>query len=388
MESQKLLLQILKCILNGQRLSECHIVPEDWQGLLQAARQHNVVSMLGCALPLLSEQQMPDHEELDILQKQSMATALINSNQLYELGRLQAAFEQQGIWNMPLKGCNTRLLYPQPDMRTMNDLDILCKPGQQGKIRKVMSMLNYDEVQPGRKHDVYKKGPFIRIEMHREMVAARSPFSAYYKNVWDQSIKKSGYEYACKLSTTDEFVYNLVHLAGHLEEGGIGIRFITDVYVFDSCNAVDHNQLREKLETIGLWQLYCNISCLAQQWFSLQPPVLQPQQLQLMQRLETFVLTGGLFGSTENSGALLVQKEGRVRSFLNACFPSYKEMCSLFPWLNGWQILLPLAWFLRGMRSLLYRRENIRHQWNKSIAGDVQRGEKIRTLYKDIGYDR
>lgn len=387
MGSQKLL-QILKCILNEQPLSDCSIAPEDWQHLIWLAKRHNIMGMLGCTLPLLSEQQMPPQKERDSLRRQAMAMAMVNSNQIHELGRIQDAFEQQGIWNMPLKGCTTRQLYPLPDMRTMNDLDILCKPSQQRQIRKIMSQLGYADFQEGRKHDVYSKKPYIRIEMHREMVPARSPFSKYYRDIWNRCMPMSGCRYNCQLSATDAFVYNLVHLAEHLEEGGVGIRFITDVYAFDNSPTVDREQLHSTLESLGLWQLYCNVSALAQQWFSLNPPTLEQSQAQLIERFGHFVLAGGLFGSAETGSALAVQKEGRVRYFLKACFPGYREMCSMYSWLEKWPFLLPWSWFLRGVRSLLYRRKSIKKQFHVSATGDVQKGNEIRQLYHDIGYDR
>ena len=385
MDTQKLLL-LLKYILNKQPLSECPVVSQDWKDLLAQAKQHNVVSMLGCVLPQLTAAQMPPQKELDSLRRQAMLMALVNSNQLHGLEQMQQAFEAQGIWHMPLKGSTTRHLYPQPEMRTMNDLDILTKPSQQKEIRKIMTALGYADFKEGRKHDIYCKKPYIRIEMHREMVAARSRFSKYYRNVWDRCQPEEGKKYACRMSATDAFVFNLVHLAGHLDEGGVGIRFITDVYVFDRCDAVDKAALQNTLEELGLWELYKNVSCLAQQWFSMDPPVLEQAQAKLMQRLGEFVLSGGLFGTADNSSALAVHNDGRIGHFLKACFPGYEEMRSMYPWLEKWRILLPWSWFLRGTRSLLFRRESIKGQFRTSVSGDVQKGDALHRLYRDIGY--
>lgn len=387
MESQKLL-QILKCILNEEQGCDCAINAEEWPGLIKQAQRHNIVGILGCVLPLLSEEQMPSDQQKKYLNQLTMGAAMISSNQLYAVEQIRDAFEKQGIWHVQLKGCVTRQLYPQPDMRAMNDLDILCKPSQQKSIRKIMAQLGYEDFQEGRKHDIYRRKPFVRVEMHREMVAARSPFSRYYRDVWSCCRPVQGYQYACQMSATDAFVYNLVHLAGHLEEGGVGIRFITDVYVYDHCAAVDKTLLKKELEKLGLWKLYCNVSCLAECWFSPKPPALSAEQEQLIKRLGDFVLAGGLFGKSGDGNALAVQKEGRVRYFLKACFPGLAEMRSMYSWLERWPILLPWSWFLRGARSLLYRPGSVRGQLRKSINGDTQRGKELRQLYRDIGYDR
>ncbi len=386
MESQKLL-QLIKCILNGLPVCDVPVTGQDWPGLIRLAQQHNIGSLLGCVLPMLSADQLPEAQEAS-LRRIAQAATVISSNQIYAAQQIQDAFEEHGIWHVMLKGLTTRQLYPASDMRSMNDLDILCKPQQQKQIRKVMEQLGYCDFQEGRQHDIYQGRPFVRVELHREMVAARSPFSRYYRNIWDRCKPKPGYRFSCELSETDAFVYNLVHLAEHLEEGGVGIRFIADVYVYDHCDAVDRQRLQRELETLGIWQLYCNVSCLAACWFAPQRPSMTEQQEALMKRLGDFVLSGGLFGSAADGSALAVQKEGRVRYFIKACFPGYGEMCSMYPWLRRWPVLLPWSWFLRGIRSLLYRRSSIRTQLRISTTGDAQRGAQLRKLYRDIGYYR
>lgn len=387
MENRKLL-QLIKCILNRQTSCDCAVTAEEWPKLIRLAQRHSVVGILGSVLPLLSPQQMPSDEALQKLRKLMMTITMIDSNQMYAAGQIREAFEERGIWHVLLKGCTTRELYPQPEMRSMNDLDILCKPNQQKQIRHVMQQLGFDGYQEGRKHDIYNRKPFVCVEMHREMVAARSPFSRYYRDVWNRCKPVEGRSFSCEMTVTDAFVYNMVHLAGHLEEGGIGIRFITDIYVYDHSDKLDKEALKTELDKLGLWQLYCNVSCLANCWFAPEKPSLSPQQEQLMQRLSDFVLGGGLFGKPGDGGALAVQKTGRVGHFFAACFPSYAEMRSVYPWLERWPILLPWSWILRGIRSVLFHRRNIASQLRISTNGDSRRGAELRSLYRDIGYDK
>ena len=268
----------------------------------------------------------------------------------------------------------------------MNDLDILCKPNQQKAVRRIVLEQGFTDYREGRKHDSCSKPPFVLLELHREMVAARSSFSRYYRNVWDMCTLREGCSYTYEMSITDAFVYNLVHLAGHLEEGGAGIRFVMDVYIYNQCRMVDRERLEQELKKLQLWELYQNMSCLAELWFSPEPPELEAPQQKLMERLGAFVLSGRLFGTQENSQALKVQKEGRAQFLLKAFFPGYAEMRSMYPWLEKWPVLLPWSWLLRGVRSLLFRRGNIKSQLRTWKDGDISRGAQLRQLYRDIGF--
>lgn len=387
MKEQKLL-EIIKSILNRQQSCACHMAPEDWKPVMVLAGRHKLSHLLGFALELFPKEELPDAAVCAEIRKNMLSTAMVSNNQLYAAQQIQQCFEEKGIFNLLLKGISTRELYPDPDMRTMNDVDILCKPSQQNQIRKIMEQLGFTNFQEGRLHDCYDRPPFVHVEMHRQMVAARSPFSGYYQSIWKRCVPKTGCKYTCELSVTDGFVYNLVHLAEHLEEGGIGIRFLVDVYIFDCCEEVDRDSLKAELEKIGLYRLYQNVSCLAKLWFAPMKPQLSEEQAALMKRLEEFVLEGRLFGKPGDGNALAVQKEGRIGFFLKSCFPGYKEMCSMYSWLGKWPILLPWAWLRRGVTSVLFRRKNVRSCFNASRSGDKGRGEQLRKLYREIGYER
>ena len=51
MEEQKLL-QILKCILNGQQTCDCHMTPAEWVSVSRLAAQHKLLHLMGFAMKL------------------------------------------------------------------------------------------------------------------------------------------------------------------------------------------------------------------------------------------------------------------------------------------------------------------------------------------------
>jgi hypothetical protein len=60
-------------------------------------------------------------------------------------------------------------------------------------------------------------------------------------------------------------------------------------------------------------------------------------------------------------------------------------MKSMFPWLGKWPILLPVSWVIRGVRSFLFRRKNIKTQWSKFKTGNEEYGKKLEQFYNKCG---
>jgi hypothetical protein len=175
----------------------------------------------------------------------------------------------------------------------------------------------------------------------------------------------------------DELVFNIVHLAEHFKEGGAGVRFIIDVYVYSRIK-MDREYVEQELTKLGLNEFYHHILYLANYWFA------DGENAELTEKLADFIMNGGVFGDKENAAALAVE-EGRVRHLVKVCFPDYDSMKSMFPWLEGKGVLLPYAWGLRGVRALRYRKGNVRTHMNSIKTGDIEKGKALRQFYTECG---
>ncbi len=370
---------LLGYVLRGQAVPKTLVQQLRWPSLLRMASRHKVLSTLACALPLMEER--PEGEICTQLENVLMEQMLVSSNQLFAAQQLQQSFEQKGLFNLTLKGIHTKLRYPQDFMRSMGDLDVLYKAEQTPGVKAAMKELGYTGFQEGRKHDHYSRQPYVAVEMHRQLVSASSGFSEYYENIWQRSRFCPGCRYSHTMSVEDEYLFNLIHMVEHFKEGGVGIRFIMDVYVYETLVQMDRAYLRQELEKLELWEFYGNIVKLAMYWFDSDPAM--PDGLTL--ELADFVRSGGVYGSAKNSQALSVSKGGRLAFLMRACFPSYREMCSMFPWLEKWPVALPAAWGFRAVRSLAYRRGNVKNQLNTYAHADAERGHQLRRFYEACG---
>ena len=105
----------------------------------------------------------------------------------------------------------------------------------------------------------------------------------------------------------------------------------------------------------------------------------------VIDKLTSYIITNGTFGTSKNAAAVVVAKNGRNRFLWRAIFPNYRNMKSMFPWLDKWPILLPYAWLLRGVRSISSRRQNIAEQLNKYRNGDKEYGKELQQFFEMCG---
>lgn len=101
-----------------------------------------------------------------------------------------------------------------------------------------MRTLGYENHVEGRKHDHYSMPPYVSLEVYRDLVDGDNEFYNYYRNIWIRCKPKSGFQYVYEMSLEDEYIFNFVHLVEHFKNGGIGLRFLVDVYVYE-CLDID-----------------------------------------------------------------------------------------------------------------------------------------------------
>ena len=298
--------------------------------------------------------------------------------QTAEIDRLLEAFEENGIYCMPLKGIRTKKLYPASELRTMGDLDILYRKEQTDELRRVMQKLGYTWSGEASKHDHYEKDRRI-VEMHKELLPAESRAYRHFLNIWDRARPESGKKYCYQMSLEDHYLFTLYHLIEHFIRGGIGIRMVLDIYILSELPELDNEKVAAELEKLGIDEFEKNIRNLAQRWFS-QP--LQSQQDSAGQKdniepdslaeLEEYIVNGGIFGNAVNEQTNNALRYGSKAKYLrNVIFPSYKTMQSVFPWLNS-PLLLPAAWVNRWWNVWTKRRGNIRRQFERADKISLQ----------------
>lgn len=378
------LLEIIKYILNGKK-GEIAIPTKDmdWKNLITLAQKHSILNFVYYGVECLQPEDKPDEDICNCLYDGLVREVVRSCNQVEGAKELMKAFEDEGVYSFAVKGICTKHHYPQTELRTMGDIDILYRPEQDVKVKKVMKQLGYEQRTEGRKHDCYSRQPYLAVEMHRDLVEADSDYSPYYEEIWERVKPKENCKYVKVMDLEDEYVYTIVHLARHFQEGGVGIRFVADVYVYNNLENLDWKYIEAELQKLGLLAFYKNISMLAENWFG--ETSISQDSGEVLEKLSDYIISNGTFGTRENAAAISVAKNGRIRFLWKAVFPNLKNMQSMFPWLKQWPVLLPYAWILRGVRSVTYRRKNIKTQLDKTRCGDKAYGKELQQFYEECG---
>lgn len=160
------------------RLSQIIAGTVDWEYLLELAEFHGVTPLLALNLATNGlSSQVPKHH-LSHLNQIYNSTLYRNVVLSAELEHVLSVFNRRGIAVIPLKGpVLAELLYGNPGLRTMVDMDILVKPEDITQASSLLAEVGYRQLppKPKRSHPFhgepyYKQARFpLFIELHWDL---------------------------------------------------------------------------------------------------------------------------------------------------------------------------------------------------------------------------
>lgn len=285
-----------------------------------------------------------------------------SEKQRYAVEQVCAAFEDNGIDYMPLKGCNMKKLYPKPEMRVMGDADILIRVEQYDRIKPIMKQLKY-EAERGAEHELVWNHPHLHLELHKCLIPKMdSDLRAYFGVGWEKAIKKEGHRY--DLSVEDSYIHLFTHMTKHFRSTGIGLRQIVDLYVYQRAYPEMQKMLVEKvMAQLGLLKFYRNIGRLLTVWFEGAPAD------DVTELIAAYVFANGNWGSETNriySDTLRKSRKAsgniKVRYVFRSLFPPLSVMKIRFPRLGKYVIAYPLCWVMRLLYGIFCAPKKVRNK--------------------------
>ena len=332
----------------------------DFNAVLELMGNHGTINMLYYGLKN-SETQSAEADSIFALVYQNI---LIDEAQKREIAKISDAFQKNGIDFALLKGSRLKYLYPSTDMRSMGDADILIKTEQYGKIREIMLALGYCEKGEGA-HDFAWICDNLYVELHKSLFGeyrdVYPEVDEHYKNSWSlMHPTGNGSEYA--FSPEDEFIYLFAHFTKHYKLSGIGIRHLTDLWVFHRANTdMDMQYVKEHLRQMNLLEFFENVWNTALCWFD------GKEFDEMSEYISNEILSGGSFGTLENqvlSDFIAKEETGtgfslKFKRNLKYIFLPYKAMAVKYPILNKIPIALPITWVLRLIDIAVNKRQTL-----------------------------
>ena len=173
--------------------------------------------------------------------------------------------------------------------------------------------------------------------------------------------------------TEEGFYLNIIcHLADHFVRGGVGVRFVLDIWVCRHLrkSQPDRSFVESELQRFGLLKFTQNLEALAEHWFG------SGESNDLLDELGNYFLTSGSHGIAQRAmlNAVTLSDGGNQRSALLAkVFYPRGELEDRFPWCKGKPYLLPAAWCVRAFRAVTQHGDLIL-KWSKD-TGKIKKEE-------------
>ncbi len=351
-------------LLKSAILQQPLALPEGFElsAALPCIRRHQLITLAyeGATICGISPTEPPMREMF-----QSYCKILqLSERQMQELRRLYAAFEENQIDYMPLKGCNMKLLYPRPELRTMGDADILIRMEQYGQIIPILESLGFTAKQET-DHELVWQSQRLYLELHKYLIPSHNrDLYPYFGDGWNRARKAEGCCHA--MTAEDEFIYLFTHFAKHFRDGGIGCRHVADLWVFLRAHPeLDQGYVLEELNKLQLSGFYGHTGSLLSVWFE------DGQSDEKTQIMTEFIFSSGSFGQMESrvvsrtirdAGNSSLGFRGRFLYLWQTAFPSLSLLKDKYTILKRWPWMLPLVWLIRPFYKVFLEPQDLRRQ--------------------------
>ena len=377
---QKLLIDALARSVAGRSLE----VPEsvEWKKLCDWADFHKVTPLLYDGLQKAGVT-VPD--EIKKRLHGAYMQTIFRDTQLEHLKKqVEEALVESGIRHVFLKGAVLKYDYPVPALRTMCDLDVLVYAADFPALEKVSKKLGGQSGHSDGNHRNYTFSGGVTVEFHPNLLHHDTPVGTGINPGW-QYVKNTA-DIAAELTEEGFYLNTLCHLANHFVDGGVGVRFVLDVWVNRHLRKQqpDRDAVEKDLQAFGLLEFAHNIEALAECWFGAEDtnPVLE--------ELGEYIFSSGLHGVSERAmlnAVTLSPGQSQSSALMKKAFFSRGEMEDRYPWCKGKTWLLPVAWIARAFRAV-FKHGKLILRWGKG-TGQFSKEEISRqaALLRQFGID-
>lgn len=376
----RFIIALLRSFLTDEKLTDDG--EHNWKELYRQTCRHQLTVLVYDALQQ-NDIVLPEETERRFQEKYWKAISKDTVFQ-HEYECIEKAYLEQGVHMMPLKGCLLKKYYPETFHRSMSDMDILVRQEDRPVVKECMEKLGYKTEHYGKEcHDVYMKPPVTNIEIHHVLFEeSYEAYRAFFQKAVDMvQGDKAG---VVIMNKEDTYLYLLAHMTKHFRNGGAGIRQILDVWLYwqKESENFDRDYLQKALRELALEKFHCTIRKLGEYW--MHPPEESVEQLE---ELTDFVIHNGIYGTQENSIANKIMKtdglkdlkKSKWKEVMAIFFPSWKSLCTAYPFLKKWPILLPAVQVKRACKFLFFNSSKI---YVRKVVG--LNGKKAESLKKSM----
>lgn len=376
--TEQILVYLLSAAIRGEKVQEDKIQNINWEAILEQAKEQNIYSIIYPIIKDLDTHHRPENNIIDQWKKQTILTGINQQRNINQMGLVLASFNKENIPVIGLKGLILREFYPQKELRTMSDVDLLIQEKNLDKSRKVLLSMGYSEDEKDLKHIVFSNKDHLPIELHWALIDSGHFKHAEYleDDIWKNTNKINIYGATVLTPSIENQILHLcLHMVTHFVYSGFGLRQLCDLVLFveSEINRIDWNRFYNKVKRCKIEKFTFAIFEICRRFFDMDVPnILYDKNLKdnkYVDMIEESIISKGAFEgvfgkeSFESfSPELLLYCESnesskknfeKIRNFLRFLFPSLPKMIERYEYVDRYNILLPIAWTHRIIHGIM-----------------------------------
>ena len=363
-KSQKQLIKILSNSMRGIESKNINPNDIDLKELFNEARYHKVEGLIYNSI---DKSLFTKDEDINILKEEkklTLSTIINQATHVKKISDILNIFNNNNIPVIVLKGLVVRYLYPNPNLRTMSDADILVHTHDLNKVELLLTSLGYIKLEESDEHGAHLVfyNSYNVIEVHWRLTNRD-----YYKgdisfedHLWDNTMKVNVEKTeTLSLGLEDLALHLCVHMAVHLACHGFGIRQLCDLVLLveKQGNDIDWKLFLDKAKISGIEKFSLVIFKICNVLFNMNiPKELYEAEKIKGKYIDIFIddiFNNGVSGRKDESSIFAKEiafdsesnnNNSVSKRFLNLIFPPLSQMSDKYNYAKKFKVLLPIAW--------------------------------------------
>lgn len=406
----KAMRSLIRLISAGARKENVSGLSVDWNTVLPLAAEHHVIPLVACAVRYSPKLECPEQLREYLLNTMRVESS-VNLIRRQRIMHLLQEMNESGIDAKVIKGYAVAGCYAHPECRDSVDTDLLVDLKQENLAIDLLESKDFCVSIRGATshHSICQHKKYGMLELHVALYAELVR-EIWFGNVTENELVQEPFIEVedengsfWTLGHTDHMIFLTLHMVKHFILEGLTLRMMLDLALFfsqhrDSIDSVHYWSIMEKLRYSGL--VNCVFSNMIRYGgFDIKdfPGSVHytPEKAQL---ILLDLLQGGYLGTREeeerhksgmeyNRQLLLKEKsqwqyvmfmiQWKVKSGLNAMFPSVTKLRRKYPCAERHLLLIPFVWIYHVITFPICNRHKIKPgrdiQWNGQTGDSVVR---------------
>ena len=334
--------------------------------------------------------------------KESIAPVLRQTSRWYfmmdELNNLSEILGKEGHVFAVLKGCANAALYPVPELRQSNDIDILVKKDEYEDIYHLLVEKGYSpagEIDKTKHHfEVSNNGVLIEVHikpggMHRKEKKKHEQLMKLFQDGLEKREWIQVYNYKIPvLPKLQNGIMLLLHTAQHMSTTGMGLRHLLDWMVYADKYLSDeywHGEFNDIAKFSGVDILAKTLTKTCQIYLGLRKDITwcQDVESELCQEMIEYFVEQGEFGNkSSDKVAKMVVENTSLVSFIR-----HFDQSSVYslPIAKKYCFLRPLAWLYQLARYfVILIKKAVFRETTVAIKNSLATGRKRKDFFAKL----